>query len=167
MPLNSIGAAMTTFAAQNLGARKYDRIRKGALQGMLMAVSFALVMGVVFIIAGSRMSRLFLRDAQEAVDLAGGYLRVTGCFYWLLALLFAFRQTLQGLGNSIIPTIAGIMELVMRTVAALALGRYFGFTGICFASPMAFAGGLIPIAIAMAFTMKKLALKGEPALPLR
>jgi hypothetical protein len=48
------------------------------------------------------------------------------------------------------------MELFMRTFAAIILGKYFGFNGICFASPLAWAGALIPLSIASVFTMKRL-----------
>jgi Na+-driven multidrug efflux pump len=73
-----------------------------------------------------------------------------------LAWLFVSRQTLQGLGNSLITTVAGIMELVMRTFAAIILSLFFGFTGLCFASPLAWFGACIPLTIALALVLKKL-----------
>jgi hypothetical protein len=63
---------------------------------------------------------------------------------------------LQGLGDSFTPTIAGIMELVMRTFAAIILGKAAGFNGICFASPLAWLGALIPLSIAVMLTMKRM-----------
>ena len=65
--------------------------------------------------------------------------------YWLLALLFIYRYTLQGLGDSLIPTIAGIMELAMRMSAALILSQYLGFVGPAIASPLAWLGACIPL----------------------
>jgi putative MATE family efflux protein len=166
LPLSSFGAAMVTYSAQNYGAQKIDRIRKGVAYCCLMSCSFALVMGVLYFIAGNYFSALFIGTSDpQAVALSHTYLRINGSFYMALACLFIFRQTLQGLGNSIIPTIAGIAELLMRTFAALILAQYFGFNGICFAGPLAYFGALVPLTTALVLTMKKLARK--QARPLR
>ncbi|MDR2510123.1 MAG: MATE family efflux transporter [Spirochaetaceae bacterium] len=156
LPLSSYGQAMTTFAAQNFGARKYERIRLGAFQGGLIAVAFTIVMGFVFFMAGDKISALFLKDNYNAVQLAHTYLKILGCFFVLLALLFTFRQVIQGIGNALIPTISGIFELFMRTFAALILTSYFGYIGLCFATPLAFAGALIPLSAGFVFTLKKI-----------
>jgi putative MATE family efflux protein len=156
MPLSSYGQAMTTFAAQNFGAKKYDRIKKGVAQGLTIALGFSVFMGLVFFFFGSHIAAVFLRGEQEAIRLAHTYLKVIGIFFSLLALLFCVRQTIQGLGDSLIPTLAGIMELVMRTFAALILTSFFGYTGLCFASPLAFIGALIPLSIALRFKFRHL-----------
>jgi putative MATE family efflux protein len=157
MPLSSFGAAMTTYAAQNYGARKIGRIRKGVFQCALMSCAFSVCIGLAFLFCGRWLSSLFLgRESAEALSMAYVYLVVNGASYLLLSLLFIFRQTLQGLGDSVIPTAAGIMELLMRTFAAVFLGEYFGFTGICFASPLAWLGALIPLTAAIILTIQKL-----------
>jgi putative MATE family efflux protein len=156
MPLSSYGQAMTTFAAQNFGAKKYDRIKKGVAQGLTIALGFSVFMGLLFFFFGDRIAAIFLRGEQEAIGLAHTYLKIVGVFFSLLALLFCIRQTIQGLGDSLIPTFAGIMELVMRTFAALILTSFFGFTGLCFASPLAFVGALVPLSIALRFKFSHL-----------
>jgi putative MATE family efflux protein len=159
MPLNSYGQAMTTYAAQNYGARKLHRIRSGVIEGGIIALGFSALMGLVFVLFGGRLAGIFLGDNYEAIALAHTYLKVLGGFFVFLALLYTFRQTLQGLGNSLAPTISGITELVMRSFAALFLTRYFGYVGLCFASPLAFIGALVPLSIALVLTLKKLQLK--------
>jgi Na+-driven multidrug efflux pump len=157
MVLNSFGAAMTTYSAQNYGARKFDRIRKGVAQCACMSCVYSVVMGLVFLFFGRWFSIVFLgRGSDQALSMSHAYLIINGSCYLLLSLLFIFRQTLQGLGDSLTPTIAGIMELFMRTFAAIILGRFFGFNGICFASPLAWLGAMIPLTIATVFTMKRL-----------
>ena len=81
---------------------------------------------------------------------------ITGVSYWALALMFIFRFTLQGLGKSFMPTVAGIVELVMRIAAAIFLVDWLGYLGACLAAPMAWIGGLLPLAIAFFFTARKL-----------
>lgn len=96
---------------------------------------------------------------EETVRLAKIYLVINCSMYIFLALLLVFRSTLQGLGNSIIPTVAGIMELIMRVAAAVGLSAYFGFTGISWASPIAWVGALIPVVLAYIFIIKRLSRK--------
>jgi putative MATE family efflux protein len=157
MPLSSFGAAMTTYAAQNYGARKITRIRKGVFQSSLMSCSFSIFIGLVFFLFGKQLASLFLgRESSEALSMAYTYLVINGVFYLILSLLFIFRQTLQGLGDSLTPTAAGIMELIMRTFAAIILGEYAGFRGICFAGPLAWLGAMIPLTTAIILTIKKL-----------
>jgi putative MATE family efflux protein len=156
MPLQSFGSAMTTYAAQNFGARKLDRIKQGVIQCAIMSGGFSLVMGVVFFFNGQQLAGIFLNGENEAVAMTHTYLKINGSLYLILSLLFNFRQTLQGLGSSVIPTLAGIMELVMRTFAAIILSAMFGFSGICFASPLAWIGAMLPLTIALVVTLKKL-----------
>jgi putative MATE family efflux protein len=159
MPLQSFGAAMTTYTAQNYGARKIDRIRAGIIRCLFMSASFAVLIGIVFFFFGGRLSSLFLGREGEAAALSHTYLRINGSFYILLSILFIFRQSLQGLGQSMVTTLAGMMELFMRAFAAIILSRYFGFTGISFSSPLAWAGALIPLSAAAVLTFRKLGRK--------
>jgi putative MATE family efflux protein len=156
-PMMSFGVTMATYAAQNYGAQKIDRIKKGVLQCVIMSVSFSVVVGVLIILAGRFLVGLFVGAGQgEVVSLAQVYLKINGTTYFLLALLFIFRYTLQGLGQSLIPTIAGIMELFMRMFAAIIMAGWLGFAGACMANPLAWLGACIPLSIACIVTLKKL-----------
>jgi putative MATE family efflux protein len=165
LPLSSFGITMATYTAQNYGARRYDRIKKGVLQCSLISGSFSILMGILFVFAGRRFAAIFVGADSHAVELAYIYLVTNGSCYVILALLFIFRQTLQGLGDSLVPTIAGIMELVMRCLAVLLLSVPFGFTGICWASPLAWIGSCIPLAAAFGFKAKQLSLKALAVRP--
>ncbi|GHV94688.1 MATE family efflux transporter [Spirochaetia bacterium] len=157
MVLNSFGAAMTTYSAQNYGARKIDRIRRGMIQCSFISCAYSIVMGLVFLFFGRSFSAVFLgRGSDETLSMSHAYLIINSSCYLLLSMLFIIRQSLQGLGDSVTPTVAGIMELLMRIFAAIILGNLFGFNGICFASPLAWLGAMIPLTIAIVFTMKRL-----------
>ena len=158
LPLCSFGLAMGTFVAQNYGAGKLHRIRTGVLQCSAMALSWSVFMGMVFLVFGRQLATLFVgRDAQ-VTGLSYIYLCVVAFSMWVLALLFIFRYSLQGLGQSFVPTFAGIMELVMRGVCAVCLVGPFGFTGACLANPMAWSGSAVPLVIAFFITMRRLTL---------
>jgi putative MATE family efflux protein len=156
MPMNSFGATMATYTAQNYGARKIDRIRKGVIQCLTMSCSFSVLMGLIFILFGDKLAGIFVGSDPQVVSMAHTYLIIVGSCFVLLATLLVVRQTLQGLGNSIVPTIAGIMELVMRVFAAIILSRFFGFYGLCFSHPLAWLGACVPMVIALIFALKKL-----------
>ena len=146
MPLMSFGLAMATYTGQNLGA---GRILLGVRHGCYLALAYSCVAAAIAFLAGEPLMRVFVGQGQEnVVGMGSLYLRVQGTMYWVLGLLFIFRNTLQGLGNSLVPTIAGIGELVMRFIAAFFVIPAIGIMGVCISSPMAWAGSCLPLAIA-------------------
>ncbi|GAB2451481.1 MATE family efflux transporter [Xylanimonas ulmi] len=148
-PLNSFGVAMVTYTAQNRGARQWRRIRVGALRTSLVAVGVAVVLGVVLVTFAQPIVGLFVGPGQpEVLAMARTYFLVNGGLYAVLSLLFVLRNVVQGMGLSSVPTLAGALELVMRSAAALVLVRHFGFVGVAWAAPLAWAGALTPVAFA-------------------
>lgn len=157
MPMMSFGAAMAAYTAQNYGAGKFSRIRTGVRACCRMSVGFSLLAGALVIAAGPYFMTLFVGPEEvEAIRLGQTYFLVNGLTYWILSLLFIFRYTLQGLGQSIVPTIAGVMELVMRATAGLFLVEAMGFLGACLGNPMAWLGSCVPLAIAYVMTVQRL-----------
>lgn len=163
MPMMSFGIAMAAYTAQNYGACQYQRISEGVRKCCAMSVSFAVLAGAGLIAFGPFFMRLFVGDeAQEVIRYGQKYLMVNGSCYWILSLLFIFRYTLQGLGQSVVPTIAGIMELLMRSAAAVFLCDWLGYLGACLANPMAWIGSCVPLAIAFFWTHRSFQQK-DPA----
>ena len=157
MPMMSFGVAMAAYTAQNYGARKFGRIIEGLKKCTMMSVGFSLVAGAFQIFFGSELIALFVgADQTEVIEYGKIYLLINGASYWILALLFITRNMLQGLGSSSIPTAAGIMELTMRVVAAIVVADIFGYVGACTASPLAWIGAMIPLAISTTLTMRRL-----------
>lgn len=153
MPLISFGITMATYTAQNYGAGKFDRIRSGIWQCVAISLTISVVMGVIMVVFGRFFSSFFIVSDQEALALSHRFLTINGCAYCVLAMIFIFRNTLQGLGKTAIPTFAGFMELVMRVFGALVLTEYFGFTGVCISTPLAWIGAAVPLMIAFFCTM--------------
>ncbi|WP_436667870.1 MATE family efflux transporter [Latilactobacillus sakei] len=154
---NSFGIALATYAAQNYGAREYGRISKGVRQTLTVSIIFSLVMGALIIIFGRPLVNLFIGDQQPQVTaLAQIYFRFNSSSYFILAILFAIRYTLQGLGQSFIPTLAGIAELFMRIFAGIILVRMLGFTGASMANPLAWIGSCLVLLSSYFKTMQQL-----------
>lgn len=157
MPMMSFGMAMAAYTAQNYGARKLERIEKGVTQCTVMSIAFSMVVGLFNIFCGPSILYLFVGPGQQQViDYGQLYLVVNGVCYWILSLLFIYRYTLQGLGQSMVPTIAGIMELLMRAGAALFLVSCTGYLGACLANPLAWIGSCVPLAVAFYMTRRAL-----------
>ncbi|MBA4701390.1 MAG: MATE family efflux transporter [Ruminococcus sp.] len=163
-PMNSFGTTMSTYVAQNYGAGLIERIKKGVFQCSLISVGFSIFIGSVNILAGYQLAGIFVgNDVPKVLELAQTYLKINGSMYWVLAMLFIFRLTIQGLGRSVMPTVAGIMELIMRTLAAIFLASSIGFTGVSWASPLAWIGACIPLAADYFITIRKLQKRMETA----
>jgi len=162
-PMSSFGITMATFAAQNFGANRIDRIKLGVKQCIWLSGSFSIVVGLLVIFAGPAAVSLFVGQGQEELlSLSRLYFLSNGSTYLLLSLLFIYRFTLQGLGQSLIPTVAGIMELIMRVLAAIFLTAQIGFLGASLANPLAWLGAVIPLGIAYYLSIKRLSTPVKP-----
>lgn len=156
MPSMSFGITMATYTAQNYGANLFQRIKTGVRQCCIISVIVSAVLGLVNILAGKYLIMAFVgAESTEIVDLAQIMLTINGICYVFLALLFVYRNTLQGLGKSFIPTLAGSLELVVRIFAAFVLAALMGFTGACLANSMAWIGACILLCIAYYVTIRK------------
>ncbi len=142
--LSSLGLAVSMFVAQNLGGGRPDRIRTGVVQAAWMSVAASVVLGVVLVTAGSHIVQLFVGDgADRVVGMAAHFLHVTGALYTVLGVLFVLRGALQGLGHTFVPTVTGVIELVMRVGAAVVLGAAYGFDGVVWGNPLAWIGAVV------------------------
>lgn len=141
--LQSLGLAVSTFVAQNHGARRPDRIRLGVRQAVGMSLVGGVLLGAVLITAGSAIIELFVGPGEEqVVSMASYLLHVNGICYVILGVLFVLRGALQGLGYTVVPTVTGTIELVMRVGAAIVLGAAFGFSGVVWGNPLAWVGAV-------------------------
>lgn len=165
MPMISLGTAVTTYVAQNYGAKKRERIWKGVRQSACIGIGFGLLMGVVNTFLGGFFASFFIPGQDEAIAFAHRYLSISSKLYFVLAALYVYRSSLQGLGQSVIPSFAGMMELVMRAAAAVVLSAKIGFTGICWANPLAWIGACVPCVIAYFLTKNSLNKKKTESAP--
>ncbi|WP_226534026.1 MATE family efflux transporter [Microbacterium paraoxydans] len=142
--LSSLGLAVSMYVAQNHGGRRPDRIRRGVVEATWMAVGAGVVLGGLLIAFGAPMVRLFIGEgSDDVVDMAHRMLIINGCGYWALGMLFVLRGALQGLGHTLVPTVTGVIELVMRVGAAIVLGAWIGFDGVALSNPLAWVGAIV------------------------
>lgn len=145
-PMFTLGVTAATYTAQNLGAQKYARIREGLHKGMLLTICIALFSGTAVTLLGRFFVSIFIDTPTDEIFSYGQtYLNTIAVFFIALGLLALLRNALQGMGSAFMPMMAGVAELVMRTVVCLLLPQRIGFIGVCLASPLAWIGALLPL----------------------
>lgn len=137
-PMEALGTTMAPYAGQNVGAGKVDRVEKGLKSGILCGFVVSAVMLVVSILFGKNLTMLFLKEKNdEVLKYSYIFLVANVAFYFLLVFVNCVRFTIQGMGYSGFAIIAGVLEMVARTLAGKLLVPIAGFYGIMFASPLA------------------------------
>ena len=159
-PFDALGSTMATYAGQNVGAKKMDRVNTGILTSSIIGSVYSVViLGVMFL--WSRQISLLFVDASETVilDQARQMLLINMVFYIPLTLVNVVRFTVQGMGFSKFAILAGVCEMIGRSVVAFFLVPYFGYTAVCFASPVAWILAdlfLVPAYLYCAKTLRSL-----------
>ncbi len=155
--LSSIGLAVSTYAAQNFGARRVDRVRVGVRQGNVLAVVTSLVLALLLVPTAVPLSRVFVGDGSEqVVSLSAQAVIMFSLTYWILGILYVLRGVLQGLGKMRAPFYSGLAELVMRVVVAIWLGDVLGYLGVCASEPLAWVGAVALLVPAYRRTRRRL-----------
>lgn len=137
LPVQDFGNAYSTFIAQNYGAGKKDRIRKGTRESFLISFLFCIVISAVVCIFAAPLMRIFV-SAKETAVIASGvrYLRIEGAFYCgigCLFLLYGYYRAVKKPGMSVVLT---VISLGTRVALAYILSAYIGETGIWMAIPI-------------------------------
>ncbi len=164
----SFGFSMVTYTGQNLGARRYQRIRRGTFTGAIVGVATAVVISAAMLAFGRQIVGLFISDAPDvkarAVEVAYQYLSIMSYLLPVLYLLHIYRSALYGLGDTVIPMWSGIIEFAMRVAVILILPRIIGEFGVYFAEIAAWTGAAILLMVTYYYRERKLmALPEAPA----
>lgn len=131
MPYSSISATLVTYCSQNLGAKKYARIRKGIRDCMLImlvwtTLAIALVYSCGHALVGLIVTGTDTPSGAAIADTAVLYLKWAVVFFYFLAVLLGLRSALQGLGKSLVPIICSVIELVWKIVTVVFIIPLFG-----------------------------------------
>lgn len=155
-PMISFGIAMSVYTAQNYGARKLDRIKKGVRQCSLLSLGFCAFAATAMFLAGKDMILLFTTEPNEVLlDAAWLYLTLSVPFYFFLGQIFVYRNAVQGMGISSVPFLSSLIELFLRIMAAFLLAAQFGFFGLCMASPICWVAACLFTSGCYFYVMKK------------
>ena len=160
MPMLSFAVALTTYVAQNYGAKNFKRIKSGVNLTSVINIVIAVLMAIVMRFWGTQIIGVFIGDvSDEIINIAHQYLLISTFFYFFLGQMFIFRNSLQGMGASVIPLVACTSELVMRMFAAIYLSMKIGYVGIFYAGPIAWVSAAVIVAIGYFVSLKSIAIK--------
>lgn len=137
-PYDALGSTIATFAGQNVGAGRMDRVRTGVLSSMRIGSIYSVAGLVIMIVFGRPLSLMFLDSGEEAIiSMTMLYLIVDAAFGIPLTAVNVFRFCMQGMGFSGLAIFAGILEMIGRSAVAFLLVPVFGYPAACFAAPAA------------------------------
>lgn len=112
-PFNSLGTALSTFAGQNVGAAKPDRVVKGYHRSMLLSTAFGLLMLGVFAFTSRYIVGFFVTE-EQVIDIGAKALLLSACFYVPLGFIHTTRGLLNGAGDVGFAFLNGLAEVVGR-----------------------------------------------------
>ena len=149
----SYGYAVTTYTGQNYGAARYRRIRNGIRWAVIISVATSVLIAAVMLIFGREITMLFIstevpEQAAAAGKTAYAYLCAMAICLPVLYLLFVYRSALQGIGNTRVPLLSGIVEFIIRVGGAMIIAQSGYQSGIFCAEVMAWVGAAVLLAAA-------------------
>lgn len=154
--INAFGAAMATYAGQNYGAKRLDRLKLGTKHGLLVGTILTAIATAVVYLIFPVFIKVLLPDATAAVkEYAFTYVKITSCGFIFLMLIHMFRNMVQGIGKSVTSTFGGVIELFSRLVCSYTISR-ISFELACFCEPITWCLTGVFFAIVWAVNLKVL-----------
>ena len=139
--MNGFGTAISSYAAQNLGAGMAERVRKG-YRSSLVLVSITALLLLITVEAGKEsLIRLFIGDGISETALSTGvdYLAFIACFFILIGFKMSTDGVLRGSGDMAAFTIANLVNLSIRVLVAMLLAPRIGIGAVWYAVPIGWA----------------------------
>ena len=137
MLLGTTAMASSTFASQNFGAGKMDRVKNGIKCSILIAEFWSLLSLVIALTFRKPLIQALTNTSNpEVIATASKYILWNIPFFFVLSILLVLRSSLQGVGRKIVPITGSIVEFVMKVVAVKFLAPWLGYFGICILEPI-------------------------------
>ncbi|MBQ6257485.1 MAG: MATE family efflux transporter [Clostridia bacterium] len=136
---DALASTMATFAGQNMGAKKLNRVNEGLRDAAILGTVYCALAFLVVLFFARPLLGLFI-DSQaetEVTDMGAQFLTINAAFYVPLLFVNIVRLSIQGMGYTRVAMLAGMFEMIARTAVAVLLVPAVGFTGACFANPAA------------------------------
>ena len=155
----SYGYAIVTYVGQNLGAGQISRIKKGVRASGFLAFLTSAFISVMMFVFGKRILMMFISgdasQAEQVLGIAWHYLSIMASVLFILYFLYVYRSALQGLGDTMIPMLSGIIEFFIRIGVALLLPGIIGQSGIFYVEISAWTGATVLLAVSYYIQIRK------------
>lgn len=141
VPMIATGNAVSTFTAQNLGAGKPDRVKKGYLAGVKIVAAFAVLICLTLTLFHENIISAFMESgsAQAAFETGNAYLSFIGFFFLFIGLKAITDGVLRGAGDVVVFTLANLVNLGIRVAVAFIFAGIVGVQAVWYAVPVGWA----------------------------
>ena len=156
---DALGSTMATFAGQNVGAKKLDRVDEGIRTSVLIGAVYSILAFAVLYFFGNNICLLFVNSSEmEIINNAHHLLIINSALYVAVVFVNVVRFTIQGMGYSKLAILAGVCEMIARSVVGFVFVPLLGYNAVCFANPVAWIMAdlfLVPAYLKLSKKMKK------------
>ncbi len=140
----TMGNAMSNFTAQNMGAGKVDRVKRGFIAGLKMIYILCIPLVVLYLFAGQQMVSLFMTsDSGEAMETGILFLWIVSPFYFIISTKLIADGILRGAGAMNHFMLATFIDLILRVALAFIFSAQVGAVGIWCAWPIGWTTAMI------------------------
>ena len=142
--ITTLGNAVSSFSAQNVGARDFARAKKGFRIGVAMTYAFCLPVFILFFFCSRTVLLLFLENGgSEAARSGMAFLRIVSPFYFVVSLKIVSDAVIRGAGDMTPFMISTFSDLILRVGLAIIFSAFWGSVGIWLSWPVGWAVGAI------------------------
>lgn len=157
---STLGNALSSFSAQNIGAAKIDRVRKGFRAGTMLAWIIAVPFFVLFFFFGNEMLRIFMENPTGGAMKAGmEFLKIASPFYFIISLKLLADGLLRGSSAMVGFMVSTFTDLILRVILAYVFAGIFGSTGIWMSWPVGWSISAIISLLFYRYTWKQLSVE--------
>lgn len=147
--LCAFGNSMSSYTAQNVGAGKIERIKKGVISSYVLSYIITVPMFVLYFFFPDKMMQIFLTNNDAAIIESGAtFLKIVSPFYLFIAIKLIVDGVLRGSGAMKMFMVSTFSDLLLRVALSYALAPFFGELGVWFSWP---AGWLLATVISSVF----------------
>lgn len=135
----TVGSALSSFAAQNIGAAKFDRVKQGTRSTFFMSVLIVLPFFILFFFFGRLMMGIFVNLSEtpaEVVETGVAFLRIVSPFYFVIVVKLLLDGVLRGGGAMTAFMVATFSDLILRVALAYIMAPVMGTNGIWLSWPI-------------------------------
>lgn len=145
-PLNALGTALSSFTGQNFGAGDIKRIQKGLKGTIYIGLIYSVAVIIVMLFAADKLAMIFVSSEQaQVISYVKEFIIYISFFQLELAILFAVRYCVQGMGYGKYSIYSGLAEMAGRSLIAIFLVPVFGFDAVCWNEGITFLAGILVI----------------------
>lgn len=137
LPVIALMMALSSFVAQNIGAKQYERAEKGIAFVNRFGLYYSIVLSIVIMFIARFLIAMISGSTTDVVlDTGALYLRTNVPFFPVLAILLDLRISLQSMSLKTVPIISSIIELCGKILFTLFIVPKTGYLGVCFTEPV-------------------------------